>query len=503
MTLQPGPIPEAGDLAEGSLPRLLLALYRERFEGSLTLTRGRSEKSFRFHKGAPVSAESNMRSETLGVQLIDKGLLTSEQYEEVSAYMQRKKCREGVALLALELIAPKDLFNALKDQVRRRLQEVFAWPSGTFEISPGEVATDDVQVFRCDPIALVQEGIEIHWGPERILNDLTRRVVGYPVPRKSFAKVRARLRSDETVDSLLARLDGKQSFGQAIGPALSSPLALSAAWVLDAADALEFRQEPVMDDVAGAARRFDAEIELDIDDAPSGEARVARATPGPARKATNSSAGSDAAASLRAEIEKQQSGLDDRSHYQRLGVEENATTGTIKKAYFKAAKLYHPDTLAKLDLNDLREQAADVFAAIAEAFEVLSDKQKRKDYDAGLRGELTETQARLLAQAETSYRKGEILLKMGDFAGAIEYLQPAVDAWPDEAAYQCALGWALYKQPASDVPAARACLEKAVRLTPEDALVHFRLGMVLRAVGETERANQALARARQIDPSVE
>jgi Flp pilus assembly protein TadD len=110
--------------------------------------------------------------------------------------------------------------------------------------------------------------------------------------------------------------------------------------------------------------------------------------------------------------------------------------------------------------------------------------------------------AEQIAAAETLYRKGEILLKQGNFRGAIEFLQPAVEIYPEEGDYRHALGWALYKKMPSEPEIAKAHLERAAEISPRDGVVLFRLGVVLRSLGESATAEKLMAEARSLDPSV-
>ncbi|MCG6911187.1 MAG: J domain-containing protein [Deltaproteobacteria bacterium] len=64
-----------------------------------------------------------------------------------------------------------------------------------------------------------------------------------------------------------------------------------------------------------------------------------------------------------------------KDYYKTLGVDKKATAEEIKKAYRKLAMKYHPDH-SKGD-----KSAEDKFKAISEAYAVLSDKEKRQQYD--------------------------------------------------------------------------------------------------------------------------
>lgn len=62
-------------------------------------------------------------------------------------------------------------------------------------------------------------------------------------------------------------------------------------------------------------------------------------------------------------------------YYNILGIDKNASQENIKKSYRKLAKKYHPD------INPGNKQAEEKFKKINEAYEVLSDPEKRKKYD--------------------------------------------------------------------------------------------------------------------------
>src|SRR5438045_4933297 len=63
-----------------------------------------------------------------------------------------------------------------------------------------------------------------------------------------------------------------------------------------------------------------------------------------------------------------------RDYYEVLGVNRSATADQIRSAYRKLARQFHPDVNKAPD-------AAKKFAEVQEAYDVLSDKEKRESYD--------------------------------------------------------------------------------------------------------------------------
>ncbi|HPU84749.1 MAG TPA: DnaJ domain-containing protein, partial [Candidatus Latescibacteria bacterium] len=64
-----------------------------------------------------------------------------------------------------------------------------------------------------------------------------------------------------------------------------------------------------------------------------------------------------------------------RDYYEVLGIERTANDDAVKKAYRKLALKYHPDR------NPGDKAAEEKFKELAEAYEVLSDPEKRQRYD--------------------------------------------------------------------------------------------------------------------------
>ena len=72
--------------------------------------------------------------------------------------------------------------------------------------------------------------------------------------------------------------------------------------------------------------------------------------------------------------------MNNTEFYDRLGVSKNASQDEIKKAYRKLSKKYHPDI-------NKEPGAEEKYKEVQEAYETLSDEQKRKEYDEKLEAE--------------------------------------------------------------------------------------------------------------------
>jgi Flp pilus assembly protein TadD len=493
-------IPERGRLADTPLPRLLLDLQRARESGWLLLRQAPVEKRIQLREGSPVLAESSRASEGLISQLAEEGKIDGAQRARALEMMGSQQCKELVALLSLKALGPRDLFLALREQVKRSLIDCFGWTGGEFELRREEAPAEESQSLQIDLLALVQEGIATHWRPDRTLSALGQRVSEYPRPAPLFGHARQSLAEDEPLRAVLDSLDGSLTTWEALQRA-NSQSAFAAFWVLDAVGAVEYsaqasvREEEVSEDEVRDEMEIEIVVSGSAEAAPRGDAE------GDAEQATGPETAPDredsALVEVRDEILDKHGRLGEITLYELLGVERDATPAQIKRAYIQAAKRLHPDALSRLGLDELKQEANEVFAEITKAQATLFDVEQRSSYDASLDGH-TAVDANQLAQAEALYRKGEVLLGAGNFLGAIDFLEAAVRLWPEESDYQSAYGWALHRKNPPETERAREQLEKAVALDADNAEAHKRLGLVLKELGDDAGATAALARAREL-----
>ncbi|MFK7895877.1 MAG: DnaJ domain-containing protein [Myxococcota bacterium] len=488
--------PNEGILEAVSVPQLLAEAWRDRRSGTLRVAQGKSERQIIVLEGAPVSVEVNPGDDHFAQSLQDAGKLTGPERLNVEKLAQERSCPQATAVLALRLVDAKTLYLAIRKEARNQIAAAFEWTQGGYQWLPVDAsASESAKPF--DVLGLIQTQLPKRWGTERLFQSVMNVADCHGDIAPRFRRVVRQLsETAPEVERAIARLDGSAALGQILGESAGDPVTAATLWLLVHTGILR-----LVDAQEKNALTMALEFEVEVTEAPkTAEANAGSATGVDAANAAQASTNPKADA-LRTEIEELLPQVGDLDHYSALGLTSDVKAVEIKKAYFKAAKRYHPDALAKMGLDDLKAEAATVFARIAEAFETLSDPAKRERYDQGGSEEPDIDMARL-AQAETSYRKGEILLRMGNFAAALEYLEPAVELWPEEAAYQAALGWALFKQPKRDKVRAREHLELAHASGPEDAATMHRLSIVLRQHGEKQKAEEFLARAQQLDPEL-
>jgi curved DNA-binding protein CbpA len=196
--------------------------------------------------------------------------------------------------------------------------------------------------------------------------------------------------------------------------------------------------------------------------------------------------------------------LDTLSHFQLLDVCESATGGEVSAAFIRAARRFHPDRLVGSGLPELVPQAERILARLSEAAMILGDPATRAEYLELRAGKkpLSSTVPTLI-EAETTFLKGEVLLKRGDHAKAIECFAAACKANPAEPQYRAYWAWARFENPQGRKEAVvrevQRIIADAVAAQPRFARGHFWLGQIWKFLNEPDRAEAAFREAANQD----
>ncbi len=222
--------------------------------------------------------------------------------------------------------------------------------------------------------------------------------------------------------------------------------------------------------------------------------------------------GNEGTIDLRQLIEAKAKCLAENDLYSLFDLPPAAPVVDIRNAYFRLAKLLHPDAIAREGLGDVEETAITLFKGIANAYRLLSDPRRKAEYDAewaraaGI--SLTPTQAKTKKEIENEARmffhKGSLLMKRGAWDEATGPLRKAVELAPRNTEYLCALGWSVMQgsrlPPPRALEEARGWFEQAVNSEAPSADAYYYMSMYYKATGETGKQRLALQDALTLSP---
>lgn len=184
-------------------------------------------------------------------------------------------------------------------------------------------------------------------------------------------------------------------------------------------------------------------------------------------------------------------------YYSILEVWPKSSEAEIKKNYFRLAKLYHPDVAG--DKPENRER----FKLINEAFGVLSDSQKRREYDESRNMKGGKDDKAMREQdgrsASMAFRQARDAMRAGRYDKAIMLLRTAIRFDPSDPAYHSWYGFCL-AMTKSDLHEARDACRKAIEVEFYSADFHTNLGFVYFKAGLKNLAVKHFTEALKWDP---
>ena len=192
------------------------------------------------------------------------------------------------------------------------------------------------------------------------------------------------------------------------------------------------------------------------------------------------------------------------NHFQVLGLPETADGNTVKAAYFKLAKQFHPDTVPPDAPPELARAKAEIFAAVGEANRMLADAGSRARYKETLaEGGPGEVDVQAVLQAEETFNKGTSLVRARRFPEAVNTFDDAIAANPKEGEFYAWRGYARFftlpDKKAAMVEALRD-LNQSLKLNERCAPAHYFIGQLYKLTGDPATALKHFKRCVTLDP---
>ncbi len=195
-----------------------------------------------------------------------------------------------------------------------------------------------------------------------------------------------------------------------------------------------------------------------------------------------------------------------QNYFERLGLTDQADASAVKIAYFKLAKLYHPDTLPPGAPPELEKLKAEIFGYIGDAYRTLTDDKSRKDYLEQLKSGDTgkeEVDVVAILQAEERFKKGIVFMKARKYAEAVTIFDEAIKLNADEPEFHAWRGYARFCA-ATDKKAAQAEafreIQGALKKNERCAPAHYFLGVIAKTLGDLSGAQKHFKRTVELQP---
>jgi tetratricopeptide (TPR) repeat protein len=179
-------------------------------------------------EGRVVFAEGGILRDTLGRMLLRRGRLREDQYLAVIERMSRSETsiRVGEVLIELGILSPREVYEALKLQVREKVVACFEWRTFEANFRRGEALPPHATSFECPPVeALILTGMRAHFDADRLEPVLAPHAHRHAALRDSPRHVAERFHMDPGEQRLLLAISGERSLASLTDEGRLDPLA--------------------------------------------------------------------------------------------------------------------------------------------------------------------------------------------------------------------------------------------------------------------------------------
>ncbi len=506
------------DLSKIPIAEVLRRLSAERKSGDLDVRSGKVVKTVYFDHGRIVFAASNMKKDRLGEALLALGRITDEEFSRASALVASDQRRRfGEALVHAGVMDKKEVGSAVSRQVKQIVVSLFSLTEGAASFVERACPIPLDYMVSLSLHRMLYMGIKAMKGGEELvlagLGNLDQWVKLSAVPPFPFGVRKCSAEELEILEQAQRRVTLRRlGWGKGgLSPArLKAAYGLVASGVLEVADALSQADQPVVqmetstfllsalrtrpDPSARDALRLEVQEELQRSARLDREAwlRVSRTAPR-----------DEIVRALEEKMERYHALLeavgDDASL--RTDIELVLGRASTMLRLARTAPLAAPAAEAKAPVP--QPDAAAPRPATAVPAAPVPPASGSPAPAAGAAPEAPVEDSKAMAARMNDIQRylmeGDVRMTVSDYANAVKVYQKLVDLEPDVPAYRLRLAIAMAIWPRTKKDAEREFME-AVRLDPDNADLHYQLGLYYKAMRVKSRAIAVLQTAVRLSP---
>lgn len=464
--------PVIGELNSYRLWDLLIGLKRCCKTGVLELTSNEIKKAIYIKSGEPIFARSNIEDERLGEFLLKKGLISLDAYNHSVELMKKTGKRQGIVLVEAGYLKVEDLPKVVVAQVEEIIKNAFKLFTGSFEFKEGPLPTAEIITLRLSLANLIYRGIEGIDSFQFIRSEIGD-LNGVPALSEDPYALFQDISLDEDDRRILSLVDGKKTIND----------------ILKHSEMPHFETlKTIYGLLCTGIIQLGTLSHRDSQD-PEGEGTVSM---------DDILRGHDIDESFLNEVNELYKNCDSMTHYEILGLSSNASQSELKKAYYSLVKKYHPDRYFRLRHDELKGKLSTIFARINHAYTILSDAQKRAEYDSQFLKSTSDKKESKVDSAQERFEKGYELYLSRVYDEAVTLFGQAVYLDSSKPKYHFYYGLAL-REVGRFKDAEKAIL-KAIELWPQNADYVAELGYLYLRLEMKLRARKTFERALSIEP---
>ncbi|MCE5194819.1 MAG: DnaJ domain-containing protein [Nitrospiraceae bacterium] len=460
--------PRKGNLKDYFLADIFLGMQRCGVTGTFEVEKEDTLKKIYISNGDIIFASSNLHADRLGEFLFKIRKINIEQYKNYIAEIQTSKRKEGALLVELGCINSKDI----PEMVRRMAEEIvfstFNFNDAEFKFIEGTLPLEEVISLKLSTGNIIYQGVKRFVNPQKHFQSLKislESVMGFSEdPLDLFQKVNI-----EGIErKIFSLVNGERTIKEIISiSSINDIIVLRTLYALLSARIIELKNNNGINTGVSAGDVIDEQDQI-VDE------------------------------NFFKKVDKIYSSYEREGYYGVLQLNKWADSNEIKKAYYKAAKEFHPDKHLHLKSDSLKEKLNTIFTYITEAYTILANPQKKAEYDMRSDDKHSGT-ADNVAMAKVKFEQGRIEFRKGNYSVSFQLFGQSVYLDNKVPEYHFYYGLCLLKM--GRHKEAERAISRASEKSPQNHEYLTELGYVFLLLNFPKRAKTNFEKALRINPS--